>query len=119
MNRMSVPDSEKLDWLNVQGVQYKHKLANKASNILNNFFFLKKRRRTALSYTKSEEIRVKRTQIQHTPYGGQKQAYRKLSIRTETKGPFGKAPAPASLALDPDPREELILLILLENQNHF
>jgi hypothetical protein len=30
-------------------------------------------------------------------------------------GPFGKAPAPASLALDPDPREELILLILLEN----
>ena len=37
----------------------------------------------------------------------------------QTKGPFGKAPAPASLALDPDPREELILLILLENQNHF
>jgi hypothetical protein len=35
------------------------------------------------------------------------------------KGPFGKALAPASLALDPDPREELILLILLENQNHF
>jgi hypothetical protein len=35
------------------------------------------------------------------------------------KGPFGKAPAPASLALDLDPREELILLILLENQNHF
>jgi hypothetical protein len=37
----------------------------------------------------------------------------------DTKGPFGKAPAPASLAPDPDPREELILLILLENQNHF
>jgi hypothetical protein len=35
------------------------------------------------------------------------------------KGPFGKAPAPASLAPDPDPREDLILLILLENQNHF
>jgi hypothetical protein len=35
------------------------------------------------------------------------------------KGPFGKAPAPASLALDSDPHEELILLILLENQNHF
>jgi hypothetical protein len=35
------------------------------------------------------------------------------------KGPFGKAPAPASLALDADPRKELILLILLENQNHF
>jgi hypothetical protein len=35
------------------------------------------------------------------------------------KGPFGKAPAPASLALDPDLREELILLILLKNQNHF
>jgi hypothetical protein len=35
----------------------------------------------------------------------------------DTKGPFGKAPA--SLAPDPDPREELILLILLENQNHF
>jgi hypothetical protein len=33
----------------------------------------------------------------------------------DTKGPFGKAPAPASLAPDPDPREELILLILLEN----
>jgi hypothetical protein len=36
-----------------------------------------------------------------------------------SKGPFGKAPAPASLAPDPDPREKLILLILLENQNHF
>jgi hypothetical protein len=36
-----------------------------------------------------------------------------------TEGPFGKAPAPAFLALDPDPREELILLILLENQNYF
>jgi hypothetical protein len=35
------------------------------------------------------------------------------------KGPFGKAPTPASLAPDPDPHEELILLILLENQNHF
>jgi hypothetical protein len=35
------------------------------------------------------------------------------------KGLFGKAPAPASLALDHDPREELILLILLENQNYF
>jgi hypothetical protein len=35
------------------------------------------------------------------------------------KGPFGKAPAPASLAPYPDPCEELILLILLENQNHF
>jgi hypothetical protein len=35
------------------------------------------------------------------------------------KGPFGKALALASLALDPDSREELILLILLENQNHF
>jgi hypothetical protein len=37
----------------------------------------------------------------------------------QTKGPFGKAPAPASLAPDPDPHEELILMILLENQNHF
>jgi hypothetical protein len=36
-----------------------------------------------------------------------------------TEGPFGKAPAPASLAPDLDPREKLILLILLENQNHF
>jgi hypothetical protein len=36
-----------------------------------------------------------------------------------TKGPFGKALAPASLAPDPDPCKELILLILLENQNHF
>jgi hypothetical protein len=35
------------------------------------------------------------------------------------KGPFGKAPAPVSLAPDPDPCEELIFLILLENQNHF
>jgi hypothetical protein len=35
------------------------------------------------------------------------------------KGSFGKAPASASLAPDPDPREELILLILLKNQNHF
>jgi hypothetical protein len=33
----------------------------------------------------------------------------------ESEGLFGKAPAPASLALDPDPREELILLILLKN----
>jgi hypothetical protein len=40
-------------------------------------------------------------------------------IKWDTKGPFGKAPAPASLAPDPDPSEELILLILLENQNHF
>jgi hypothetical protein len=39
--------------------------------------------------------------------------------KTVLMGPFGKAPAPASLALDPDPREELILLILLENQNYF
>jgi hypothetical protein len=37
----------------------------------------------------------------------------------DSKGPFGKAPAPASLAPDLDPREELILPILLENQNHF
>jgi hypothetical protein len=36
-----------------------------------------------------------------------------------TKGPFGKTSAPASLASDSDPREELILLIFLENQNHF
>jgi hypothetical protein len=40
-------------------------------------------------------------------------------IIRQSQGLFGKAPAPASLALDPDPREELILLILLENQNHF
>lgn len=36
-----------------------------------------------------------------------------------TMGPFGTEPASGSLALDPDPTEELILLILLENQNHF
>jgi hypothetical protein len=40
-------------------------------------------------------------------------------ITSNVKGPFGKAPAPASLAPDPDPPEELILLNLLENQNHF
>jgi hypothetical protein len=37
----------------------------------------------------------------------------------DTKGLFGKAPASASLAPDPDLREKLILLILLENQDHF
>jgi hypothetical protein len=42
-----------------------------------------------------------------------------LDLMAQIKGPFGKAPAPASLAPDPDPREELILLILLENQSHF
>jgi hypothetical protein len=42
-----------------------------------------------------------------------------FTVQASPKGPFGKALAPASLALDPDPREELILLILLENQNHF
>jgi hypothetical protein len=42
-----------------------------------------------------------------------------VTYKYHIRGPFGKAPAPASLALDPDPREELILLILLENQNHF
>jgi hypothetical protein len=40
-------------------------------------------------------------------------------IGWSSKGSFGKALAPASLAPDPDPTEELILLILLENQNHF
>jgi hypothetical protein len=43
-------------------------------------FFRKERRRTAHPY-----IKVEGTQIQSTPYGGQKQAYTKLSIRIKTK----------------------------------
>jgi hypothetical protein len=35
------------------------------------------------------------------------------------KGPFGISLVSDSLALDLDPSKEFILLILLENQNHF
>jgi hypothetical protein len=54
-------------------------------------FFRKERRRTAHPYIKVERKRggggvgAERTQIQSTPYGGQKQAYTKLSIRIKTK----------------------------------
>jgi hypothetical protein len=37
---------------------------------------------------------------------------------SQLKGPFGRAPDSDSPDSDPDPHEELILLILLKNQNH-
>jgi hypothetical protein len=37
----------------------------------------------------------------------------------KSKGPFSTTPILDSLALDLDHSKELILLILLENQNHF